>query len=75
MKRSILPLVFLLFQIDLPGQDFSYGGVSRADLEMTVYAPDTSAGAVVLKEFGEAYISNGENYNLIFKYHVRIKGF
>src|SRR5688500_393642 len=73
MKFSILPLVFLLCQIDLQGQDFPYGSVSAADLHMAVYAPDTSAGAVVLKEFGEAYISNGENYNLIFKYHVRIK--
>ena len=73
MKFSVLPLVFLLCQIDLQAQDFPYGSVSAADLEMTVYAPDTSAGAVVLKEFGEAYISNGENYNLIFTYHVRIK--
>ena len=73
MKFSVLPLLFLLCQIDLQAQDFPYGSVSAADLEMTVYAPDTSAGAVVLKEFGEAYISNGENYNLIFTYHVRIK--
>jgi hypothetical protein len=40
---------------------------------MTTYEKDSGAGAVVLKEFGEAMINNGEGYNLLFKYHVRIK--
>src|SRR5690606_30204003 len=38
-----------------------------------VYAPDTTAGALVLDEFGEAYIDNGGDNNLLLEYHVKIK--
>lgn len=75
-KYLILISYFLLstlFSSQASGQDFPYGSVPLSDLTMTRYPQDTSAGAVVLKEFGEAFISNGDNYNLIFKYHVRIK--
>jgi len=73
MKTRILPL-FLLFLVCacLRAQDFPYGAVALSDLTMSRYERDTSAGAVVLKEFGEAFISN-EDYKLVFKYHVRIK--
>lgn len=73
MKDRILSL-FILFSIPLVSgaQDFSYGAVRVADLTMPQYAPDTSASAVVLKEYGQAYISESD-YNLIYKYHVRIK--
>lgn len=74
MKPCIAFLILaVFFSPNLSGQDFPYGNVPLSDLTMKQYPHDTSAGAVVLKEFGEAYISNGENYNLIFKYHVRIK--
>lgn len=71
--RFLLP--FFLFGIFVPvkGQDFPYGAVALNDLTMTRYDGDTTAGAVVLKEFGEAFINNGDGYHLIFKYHVRIK--
>lgn len=64
-------LLTILFNAQ--AQDFSYGSVTLNELSMTEYALDTSASAVVLKERGEAHISNGDNYNLFFKYHVRIK--
>src|SRR5688572_17935804 len=75
MKTRIL-LQFLLLLVPAASsfaQDFSYGVVSLSDLAMSKYERDTGASAVVLKEFGEAYIGNDEDYNLIFKYHARIK--
>jgi hypothetical protein len=40
---------------------------------MTSYEPDSSAVAVVLSEFGHAFIDNDGDHNLMFYYHVRIK--
>src|SRR5690242_3765845 len=74
MKLSLFLTFLILFAVSfLAAQDFPYGAVSLNDLTMKRYEPDTSAAAVVLNEFGEAYIQNGDNYNLVFKFHVRIK--
>lgn len=73
MKTRILPLlIFILSVLTGRAQDFPYGAVTLSDLTMKRYDRDTTAGAVVLKEFGEAFISN-EDYHLVFKYHVRMK--
>lgn len=53
--------------------DFPFGKVTYRELEMKQYANDTSAVAVVLNEFGKAYFDNGNDYNLMFEYHVKIK--
>lgn len=55
------------------GNGFPYGAATYRELDLTSYEADTSAVAVVLDEFGEAYIDNGNDHNLIFEYHVRIK--
>lgn len=74
MKNRVLSPFFVVFSIAISSaQDFPYGKVTPGDVAMTQYPRDTGAAAVVLKEFGEAYISTGERYSLIFKYHVRIK--
>lgn len=74
MKISLFSAFLLLFAGSfVVAQDFPYGAVSLNDLTMKRYEPDTSAAAVVLKEFGEAYIQNGDKYNLVFRFHVRIK--
>jgi hypothetical protein len=52
---------------------FPFGEISYKELGMAVYDKDTSAAAVVLNEFGEAYIDNYENNNLLFEYHGKIK--
>lgn len=52
---------------------FEFGKVSTRELSMKVYDKDTSAAALVLYEFGEAYIDNTGDHNLIFQYHVKIK--
>ncbi|MDQ3395588.1 MAG: DUF3857 and transglutaminase domain-containing protein, partial [Bacteroidota bacterium] len=41
---------------------------------MKIYDKDTTAHAVVLKEYGLAYISS-TSFNLIYKHHVRVKIF
>lgn len=53
--------------------DFPYGNVTYRELDLKSYEKDTAAYAVVLNEFGEAYIDNGGDHNLIFVYHVKIK--
>ena len=73
MKIHILLQFVLLFSVlALKGQDFPYGAVPLNHLTMTNYEGDSSASAVVLQEFGEAFIRN-EDYHLTYKYHVRIK--
>ena len=59
MKTRICTFLVVIFlHTAVSAQDFPFGA-SIAELTMTEYPPDTSAGALVIKEFGEAYISNG----------------
>ena len=55
------------------GNSFPYGSVTHSDLKMNVYERDSSAEAVVLQEFGEAYIDLDDLNKLIVEYHVTIK--
>lgn len=74
MKLLVFALLALA-AIQLPAQEngFAFGKVTTKDLQMTSYAADTAAAAVVLKEFGEAYIDDDRDNNLLFEYHVLIK--
>ena len=58
----------------LNAQDFTFGKPTPQEFNLKQYDKDTTANAVVLKEYGNAYISNND-LNLIFEYHVRIKIF
>lgn len=74
MRKPLLFLPLLLLPLySLNAQDFQYGAVSLDDLTMRDYAGDSTASAVVLKEFGDAFILNDDGYHVVFKYHVRIK--
>ena len=55
-------------------QDFTFGKPSSEEFNLKKYDRDTSANAVVLREFGTAYLSSHDS-ELIFEYHVRIKIF
>jgi hypothetical protein len=44
-----------------------------SELDLTRYPADTTAAAVVLDEFGEAYVDNGGDNNILLEYHVKIK--
>jgi transglutaminase-like putative cysteine protease len=52
---------------------FAFGSVTYDELELKSYPKDTTAAAVILNEFGEAYIDNGGDNNLLLEYHVKIK--
>lgn len=76
MKRLLLlVLLVLTFQSVLKAQDFPYGQFSLDEINMARYDKDTSAHAVILKEFGKTWLSEGENNPLVHEYHVKIKLF
>lgn len=52
---------------------FPLGQVTYEQLDMRMYPKDTSANAVLLDEFGEAYIDNGGDNNLILEYKAKYK--
>lgn len=53
--------------------DFPFGKTTYRELEMKAYPRDSSAVAVVLNEFGQASFDSGNDHNLLFDYHVKIK--
>lgn len=72
--RIILPLLILSpFFIRAQDHGFPFGKITSQELSMKTYDRDTTARAVVLEEFGEAYIDNGGDHNLIFEHHMKIK--
>lgn len=76
MKKTFLSLAFAALSFHFcHAQDFEFGKLDNAEMEMTSYAKDTSAHAVVLREFGKTWISSGDRIPLIHEYHVKIKIF
>lgn len=76
MKKLFLLLILSIsFSIVLQAQDFEYGQFKLDELNMTKYDKDTSAHAVVLQEFGKAWISSADRIPLVFEYHTKIKIF
>lgn len=75
-KLNIIIILFFsgIYSIAL-GQThgFEFGKVSYAELDMKAYDRDTSAVAVILDEFGDAYVDLDALNKIIFKYHVKIK--
>ena len=79
MKKT-LTLLFILSAFLRPAlaQDFPFGKISDAEMDMKNYARDTSAHALVLNEFGSARIAvtgDDDEIKLIYDYHVKIKIF
>jgi hypothetical protein len=74
-QRFLLPLFLLLVSTVCFSQTngFPYGQITYRELELTQYNADTAAVAVMLDEFGESYIDNDNDHNLIFEYHAKIK--
>ena len=75
-KSLVLMLLFQLLSCPTNAQysnGFGVGRITYAELELKRLGTDTSAYAVVLDEFGEAYIDNGGENNLLLEYHVKIK--
>lgn len=51
---------------------FPYGKITYEEFSNSINQ-DTSSSAMILNEFGEAYIDNGGENNLLLEYHVKIK--
>src|SRR5690349_10680579 len=77
MKKIVLLSFMLFIGRTVFAQDFPYGQVDDAALNMKKYDKDTSAHAVVLNEFGTSRINLTNDYNvrLTFEYHTKIKFF
>ncbi|GAB3905916.1 transglutaminase domain-containing protein [Mucilaginibacter boryungensis] len=75
MKIILLLLTLLTAPVTLLAQDFEFGQYKLDEMEMTRYAKDTSAHAVVLHEFGKTWLSSGDRIPLIHEYHAKIKIF
>ena len=76
MKPSLFLHVLIFCTTPLLAQfnnSFTFGAVTYHELGIKIYPSDTSARAVVLNEFGEAFIDNEGENNLILVYHARIK--
>ncbi|MCB0496621.1 MAG: DUF3857 domain-containing protein [Cyclobacteriaceae bacterium] len=55
-----------------------FGLITKEELQMTSYAADTTAKAVVLYEFGKSavnYLSSNQSFEVVFNYHTIIKFF
>ena len=76
MKKLLLNLLALAcFTVTAVGQDFPYGEINAAELNLKKYAKDTSAHAFVINEFGVTRLNvMSDNYTrVIHEYHVKIK--
>jgi hypothetical protein len=75
MKLFLFLSLCLCIPLMLPAQngDFDFGNISSRALQMKRYDADTTASAVVLKEFGKTSIDNSQKNILVHTYHVRIK--
>src|SRR5687768_1606421 len=66
-------IVGFYFQAFAQGHGFPFGQVTYRELNIGTYEKDTSATALILDEFGEAYFDNSNDHNLLFEYHTKIK--
>lgn len=74
-KAILTPLVFVLpaiaFAQDVTG--FAFGRVASSELALKSYAPDTTAAAFVMAEFGDAHVDYEDPNKIIYEYHIKIK--
>jgi hypothetical protein len=74
MKVNLL-CVFLLLSFESFGQDklpFPFSVITIQDLNFK-YEKDSTAIAVIIREFGHAEIENSNDNNLLFTFHVKMK--
>lgn len=77
MKKFLLILMTVMSSRYVAAQpeEFPFAKPTPAELDLKKYDRDTTANAVVLREYGTAYISTNVDLHLVFEYHVRIKIF
>lgn len=78
MKYLLLLSFLVLTKLTVLAQDFPFAAITHEDIELKNTVIDSSANAIVLKEFGTARMQlNVDDSGLIilYRYHVRIKIF
>jgi transglutaminase-like putative cysteine protease len=72
---ALLCVILVILPLTVRCQDppIEWEEIPRADLEMNTYAPDTSASAVVLADYGKAMVNS--ELGITFWHHRRIKIF
>ena len=77
MKNFYLTTFFLLWTVAYAGaQDFEFGKITGDDLKIKNVTFDSSANAVVIREFGTSRIDLSDGMvSVDFMYHVKIKIF
>lgn len=78
MKKFLTLLSFILSSLMVNAQDFNYGAIDVNDLNFDRKTIDSTANAVVLKEYGTARLQLDESTGrlvLLYDYHVKIKIF
>ncbi|MES2419197.1 MAG: DUF3857 domain-containing protein [Bacteroidota bacterium] len=76
MKNLIIAIVLFFTNSAAFCQDFAFGQVTINENNFNINNIDSTANAVVLKEFGKSFMQLNDNtgrMDLIFEYHVRIK--
>lgn len=76
MKKLLITVLFaMLFSWSTAQKaPIKFGDIPMEDMKMTTYDLDSSAAAVILADYGEAYISlSSVGASLIFERHVRVK--
>jgi hypothetical protein len=76
MKAYLITIVLsiILFEGQAQRSPIKFGEIPMEDMKMNSYKEDSSASAVVLVDYGVAYITfNVSSASLIFERHVRIK--
>jgi hypothetical protein len=68
-------LCVTLFSWDGKAQNngFEFGKITYEELDLQNYVNDTSAVALVMNEFGEAFFDPSDLNKIIFQYHTKIK--
>src|SRR3954468_13014647 len=72
--KPLISILFVVCSITLFAQEngFPFGKTVFKDFQST-FPSDSSAVAVVIDEFGEGFFDNGNDNNLLYFYHVKIK--
>jgi hypothetical protein len=76
IKTPTFLLLFYVFSFNTFAQKpapIEFGNIPMEDLQMKVYAKDSSAEAVVLCDYGEYSYSFGDYPSVIYRHHIRIK--
>jgi len=78
MKFFSSLLVCVVLFLNVSAQDFSFGKITNDDHQIDRNKIDSSANAVVIKEYGKSFLELNESDGrliLIFEYHVKLKIF